>query len=765
MRKFFVVSVLILLAAQSSGADRFWVGGAAGIWNSTFNWSASSGGTNGVSVPVANDNVIFDNGLQINVSYDLPANDVGFAGFLVTSNTHLILTNTISATRSITINNNSGTYYTVVEAGSTLVLQSNTNTVFNFGSTALSSGRMVFNGVVYCLNQAVNTSNGPRLNAQDSIIINGLFLVGPAIPQTGSNPAGSKFRFNNNSIYELAKNGGVIPAAKWVRGSLIKITGTTSSFPSTWLGSGTYGRLEINTPGANSASIGNLSLPANAVFDGDFIVTNLGTSAGIRLATTPTTISIKGSFILNNGFVSLANSASAGSVTIEGNLIQASAGTVLDLQAGSGNTTLNIKGGLNILGTITETGSSTGSGIVLNGNLSQPMSFAPASITNDVGFQLNNASGAVVNTDWNYSGSPNSRLTLTLGNINMGANTLYLQNRNPAALTGGTASSHIIGRLRRATNAGVPYSFPVSDNAAEVANVSIVPATGPSDYTVSFSRPNANNINAVPPGVLRAGNYAWSITQNTGTGAGLNFDFGNFLNGGITNPIAMRVLHWNGASWDNLGGTYQPPGTIVVTGVTSFSPFTFGSTIDLLPVRFANVKAYQQGSQVKIDWTNLTETNIKNYTVERSTDGNLFIPIATLSATGNNNTNADYSAIDINPRDGINYYRVRATEMDGQYFLSTIVKVNTGGQKTELAIYPNPATGNVMTIQTSGLPKGEYQFSILNAAGQPVHTGSLNCPGGNLTQVVQLPTAIKAGIYSLQLINTQTKLTRTFIIQ
>lgn len=42
-------------------ADRYWVGGT-GTWNttSTTNWSATSGGASGASVPTTADNVIFD---------------------------------------------------------------------------------------------------------------------------------------------------------------------------------------------------------------------------------------------------------------------------------------------------------------------------------------------------------------------------------------------------------------------------------------------------------------------------------------------------------------------------------------------------------------------------------------------------------------------------------------------------------------------------------------------------------------------------------
>ena len=42
-------------------ANRYWVGGS-GAWDNTntTNWSASSGGSGGASVPTSTDNVFFD---------------------------------------------------------------------------------------------------------------------------------------------------------------------------------------------------------------------------------------------------------------------------------------------------------------------------------------------------------------------------------------------------------------------------------------------------------------------------------------------------------------------------------------------------------------------------------------------------------------------------------------------------------------------------------------------------------------------------------
>jgi len=41
-------------------ADRYWVAGGTGNYNSSTNWSATSGGASGASVPTAVDNVFFN---------------------------------------------------------------------------------------------------------------------------------------------------------------------------------------------------------------------------------------------------------------------------------------------------------------------------------------------------------------------------------------------------------------------------------------------------------------------------------------------------------------------------------------------------------------------------------------------------------------------------------------------------------------------------------------------------------------------------------
>lgn len=754
MKKLYSLFIVLSCIPFTFGATRYWVGGTSGNWNTTASWSATSGGSSGASVPTTGDAVFFENGLTTAVTYDLPGADIGFAGFSVINNTQLILTNTITPTRSISITNVSSSYYEVVAAGSSLTLKSTTNSPFNFGSTALSSGRMVFNGDIKCINQAGNNSNGPRLVAQDSIIINALYYVGPSITQLGSNPSGSKFRFSNGSVYQLDKNNGVIPGGKYEPSSLIRVTGTTSGFPSTWNLPAIYGAVEFNSPAANSATVGNLALPANTVFQGDFRILSLGTSAGIRLASTPNNINIQGNMDVANGTLSLANSAVAGTVTLNGNLTQ-SAGTTIDLQnAAGGTTTFNVKGNLSSLGTITENGLNTAATIALIGTVSQNLSFA--SITKDVRFLVNNPAGLTVLNDWNMPNSANSRITLTAGNINLGTNTLHLSSTSTASLVGGTAASHIVGELRRAMILGQgAYSFPVSDNSADIATVNITPAVD-GDYSIKFSRPNPFDRNAVSAPTLNAGNYIWDIKQFAGGAVDLNFEYGGFDNGGITDPGTVRGLHWNGTSWDNLGGSDGGGNSVNVSGVTIFSPtaFSLGSEVAILPITIEYFKGIKSGNFNDLSWkVTCTNTPAVTLTLERSSDGRSFKNIYSIT-TNAIRCQQSFNESDKYPAAGFNFYRLKVTDANGKVKYSTVVSLlnNTTGFNI-LSLVPNPVETNGTTTLNLLIGRaGQVQILITDVSGKNIETYFFPVQSGDNRITLRLSN-LAAGTYQLTVLN------------
>ncbi|MBL4657843.1 MAG: hypothetical protein JKX73_07565, partial [Flavobacteriales bacterium] len=76
-------SILLFITFQISfAADRYWIAASSSNWNNTANWSSTSGGAGGASVPAVGDIAVFDAGGLGDCSFDL---NVGVEGLNVLS--------------------------------------------------------------------------------------------------------------------------------------------------------------------------------------------------------------------------------------------------------------------------------------------------------------------------------------------------------------------------------------------------------------------------------------------------------------------------------------------------------------------------------------------------------------------------------------------------------------------------------------------------------------------------------------------------------
>lgn len=240
-------------------ANRYWVGGS-GTWSttSTTNWSASSGGASGASVPTAADSVFFDQAgtytvtctgaltcLDITVSagtvtfatgtsptfaisgsMSLIAGTVWSSGGAITFNAtttgKTVTTNGVSIATGITFNGIGGdwTLGSALTITSTLTVTAGTFSTNNFNVTAfnlsssnsntrtinlgsstvtLSSGNSAANSAIY-----FSTNTGLTFNAGTSTIVCSTTAGSPAI--VGGAVSGTGVTFNNVSITGTTAN-------------------------------------------------------------------------------------------------------------------------------------------------------------------------------------------------------------------------------------------------------------------------------------------------------------------------------------------------------------------------------------------------------------------------------------------------------------------------------------------------------------------------------------------------------------------------------
>jgi hypothetical protein len=171
-----------------------------------------------------------------------------------------------------------------------------------------------------------------------------------------------------------------------------------------------------------------------------------------------------------------------------------------------------------------------------------------------------------------------------------------------------------------------------------------------------------------------------------------------------------------------------------------------------LSVKFTTINATPAGNNVLVSWSVGSELGIKNYEVEKSTDGTQFSTTGTILAKGLA-AGASYQWADDRAAEGTNYYRVRSNDESGAFGYSSVVKVQLAGKKG-IKVYPTVITNRQLTLSLNNQPAGNYNLTITDASGQQVFSKTITNPGGTNLQVITLDkAAIAAGIYHLSISN------------
>ena len=217
---------------------------------------------------------------------------------------------------------------------------------------------------------------------------------------------------------------------------------------------------------------------------------------------------------------------------------------------------------------------------------------------------------------------------------------------------------------------------------------------------------------------------------------------------GLTGFLVDNYLHTSTPL--NLNGSTIADFNIVnIPGSYAANRFSIVFTPSLvLPVTFTSVKAYQQNKDIAVEWKAENESNLKQYNVEKSVDGNHYATAKTVAA--NNAAQSNYNWLDVNPSEGYNYYRILSTDVNGKTAYSAIVKVYMGKGKQTISVYPNPVINGTINLQLTNQPAGEYGIRLLNKIGQVMISKQINHAEGSSTETIQLDKYSAHGIYQLE---------------
>ena len=144
-----------------------------------------------------------------------------------------------------------------------------------------------------------------------------------------------------------------------------------------------------------------------------------------------------------------------------------------------------------------------------------------------------------------------------------------------------------------------------------------------------------------------------------------------------------------------------------------------------LPVELIFFRGKIEDYGIVLTWKTGSEVNNEGYWVETSTDGINWRQIDFVAGMGTVLYETDYEFIHKRPSFGLNFYRLKQQDYDGQseYYKTATIVWQGGLTDVQLASIPNPAEDYMMVLIPSSLAELEnIEFQIFNVMGQLIRT-------------------------------------------
>ncbi len=186
------------------------------------------------------------------------------------------------------------------------------------------------------------------------------------------------------------------------------------------------------------------------------------------------------------------------------------------------------------------------------------------------------------------------------------------------------------------------------------------------------------------------------------------------------------------------------------------------STASLLPVTLTSFAAIVPAPEkVQLTWTTAQTINFKNFTVQRSTDGNSFSNITTVAAPNSNSSvPQSYTYTDLQVNSTNIYYRLALTDMDGTVTYSAVIHLQNTNT-TAIKIYPTLVENNNVYIE-SGKTIAHAKAVVYDMNGRVLVEQTLENTQGR--QSVTLNGSIKSGSYIVSVTDGSNQLAKQIII-
>jgi len=800
-KNWLIVCMLFIVPANLMAQTRYWVPGGDGNWNSPNNWSeiapntTNPNGISGASVPTINNDVVFNNTSFSASSYTVtltgPASCKNMTWTGVANNPILAMgANALTIDGSLTLSSNAmsitGTgslTFTSATAGQTISTKNKTLPAMLFNSSAPTTGGWTFLDAVTVTGQ-IGLQAG-SLNT-DGMAVSAFLL-------DASDPSVNAYASATSDLTRTLTLGN----------STVTLSGYTNTTTSNYIVLDLGGNnLSLSEPGASSKIIFSGQAPSTfvGVFTGNNTKTLPDLEFGTSTNTGPNNIDMfVGSFDTNKRitfrnitvrrtdgvdfFLNGTCNLTFGNLTFPNNVFDASSSLTGEKYIIGGpnneyngavtfgdnctftfykncpfsqpvtfgnNCNISFWSDLTPSSTFTTNASTI---ILRGGGFAQTVSLPAGQSLYNLTLNRNSATSQRITLNSNLTIT--KTLTLNMGHLNTSTtNTLIIP--DGATVAGGSNSSHVIGPVRKEGTQS--FTFPTGDGTFYRPISISAPASSTTAFTATYYKANplltyGTTLAATLDRISKV--EYWTLDRSVNADAVQVTLFWNTASQ-VGNLPTLRVSRYNGATWLDHGGLST--GTVangsITTGLlNSFSPFTLASTdaTNPLPVSLLTFAGRWTDGQVELNWLTSSEKENAYFEVERSANGLNYEAIGRIPGSGTTHERRAYRFLDTRPLRGINYYRLRQVDTNGDFEISKMVAVEHLIAEEAISLSPNPAVrGSVLTLKINASSDQGYLLRLSDMQGRECWRTTVHAMTGPNQFEIGSHSVLPNGLYAVQ---------------
>lgn len=222
---------------------------------------------------------------------------------------------------------------------------------------------------------------------------------------------------------------------------------------------------------------------------------------------------------------------------------------------------------------------------------------------------------------------------------------------------------------------------------------------------------------------------------------------GNFFTDALTTKVVVNAV------------SFQAGYYFVDDVCLSLTP---GTCFVALPITWKKVQAESLlgTSDIGIRWEMEDMTNIKQFFVEHSTDGQVFERIDTIEA---NSQHTVWSTVHQQVSQQPHFYSIRAIDKDGNTHLSKQVEVLPNNEVPALFVYPNPSAPETYLTLKSAVLQEQATIRIYAITGALIREETQTVSANS--QQVNILTPQEKGVYLLTLISKGKQVQQKLVVE